>query len=113
MRILIPIFILAFTYMNAYDYSILRQEEFNAGIDELAFLRINVFREYPYFYDGNLEYDKNYLCQYLSTKNSILVIARDKERIIGAISGIPLNKTFSDCRNVFVEQMLQAFIFFF
>lgn len=106
MSLLISLFIFAVTFLSAYDYSILREEEFYACSDELATLRINVFREYPYLYDGNLEYEKNYLNQYLSTKNSALVIVKDGERIIGAITGIPLNETFSDCKNFFMENKI-------
>jgi ribosomal protein S18 acetylase RimI-like enzyme len=100
--LLIFLFIFALTSLGAYDYSILRGEEVYACSDELAALRINVFREYPYFYDGNLENEKNCLSQYLSA-NSALVIVKSGERIIGAITGIPLNEAFSDCKNFFVE----------
>ncbi len=106
MKLLISALLGDLTSLSAYDYSILQEEEFYACSHELATLRINVFREYPYLYEGNLEYEKNYLSQYLSTKNSVLVIAKDKERIIGAITGIPLNETFSDCRNFFIENKI-------
>lgn len=106
MNLLISLFIFALTSLSAYDYSILSDEEFVACSDELATLRITVFREYPYLYDGNLEYEKNYLSQYLSTTNSVLVIVKNGEQIIGAITGIPLNETFSDCKNFFIENKI-------
>ncbi|HSX38300.1 MAG TPA: GNAT family N-acetyltransferase [Chlamydiales bacterium] len=104
--LLISLCLFCFTSLSAYDYSILRGEEFYALYDELATLTINVFREYPYLYDGNLESEKECLSHYFSTKNSALVVVKDKERIIGAITGIPLNETFFDCKNCFVENNL-------
>lgn len=103
LRLMISLCVVAFNCLSAYEYSILREEEFCKHRDELAHLRINVFREYPYLYDGDLEYEKDYLSQYLSTKNSALVIVKDKQRIVGAITGIPLNETFSDCKDFFLE----------
>ena len=105
-NLLIFLFIFALTHLSAYDYSVLQEAEFYACSEELATLRINVFREYPYLYDGSLEYEKNYLSQYLSTKNSALVIVKDAERIIGAVTGIPLNETFSDCKDFFIENKI-------
>ena len=105
-NLLIFLFIFALTHLSAYDYSVLQEAEFSACSEELATLRINVFREYPYLYDGSLEYEKNYLSQYLSTKNSALVIVKDAERIIGAVTGIPLNETFSDCKDFFIENKI-------
>ena len=30
-------------------------------LDELADLRIRIFRDYPYLYDGSVEYERDYL----------------------------------------------------
>jgi hypothetical protein len=34
-------------------------------VQDLAQLRITVFREFPYLYDGDLAYEQNYLRTYL------------------------------------------------
>ncbi len=61
-------------------------------LNDLADLRIRVFREYPYLYDGNFEYEKSYLADYFSTPDSLLVIARDPTdgSIVGASTAMPL-----------------------
>ncbi|MGZ3789449.1 MAG: GNAT family N-acetyltransferase [Bacteriovorax sp.] len=57
---------------------------------ELAKLRIAVFRDFPYLYEGNLDYEKNYLKVYTDSKKSVLVAAFDGERLIGAATALPL-----------------------
>jgi len=61
-------------------------------LPELAGLRIRVFREYPYLYEGSLDYEEKYLANYFSSPSSVLVIARDTEngKIVGASTAMPL-----------------------
>lgn len=64
-----------------------------AVVTELARLRIGVFREFPYLYDGSLDYEREYLEVYASTPGVIVVIVRDPadaDRIVGAATGMPL-----------------------
>ena len=59
-------------------------------IDALASLRISVFREYPYLYDGSLDYEKEYLAVYARSTRATIILARKGERIMGASTAIPL-----------------------
>ena len=59
-------------------------------LDELAHLRIQVFREFPYLYDGDLTYERDYLQTYADSPNAVVVIARNQGRVIGASTGLPL-----------------------
>jgi GNAT superfamily N-acetyltransferase len=61
-----------------------------AHLVELARLRIAVFREYPYLYEGSLDYEQHYLSGYVSGEGSCLLVARDAERIVGAATASPL-----------------------
>lgn len=56
----------------------------------LAELRIRVFREYPYLYDGDLAYERSYLATYAASPQSLVVLARDGERVVGASTAMPL-----------------------
>ncbi|MEK9766417.1 MAG: GNAT family N-acetyltransferase, partial [Thalassolituus sp.] len=51
-------------------------------LDDIAALRIQVFREFPYLYEGTAEYEKNYLQTYLDCPDSVAVLAWDDERLI-------------------------------
>ncbi len=59
-------------------------------LPDLAQLRIEVFKEYPYLYDGHMAYEEQYLQTFLQSDESILVIAFDEDEVVGASTGIPL-----------------------
>lgn len=59
-------------------------------LEALAALRIEVFREYPYLYDGTEEYEQRYLRVYAASARSVVVLARDGDAIVGAATALPL-----------------------
>jgi GNAT superfamily N-acetyltransferase len=56
----------------------------------VAALRIGVFREYPYLYAGTEAYEREYLGTYAGSPDSLVVLARDGERVVGAATAMPL-----------------------
>jgi GNAT superfamily N-acetyltransferase len=67
-----------------------------AALEDVARLRIAVFAEWPYLYDGDLEYEARYLQTYRDAPRSILVGAYDGERLVGASTGTPLGDHAED-----------------
>ena len=59
-------------------------------LEDLARLRIEVFREWPYLYDGSLKYETNYLRHFMESHGSLLVVARSGNAIVGASTALPL-----------------------
>ncbi|MED5390037.1 MAG: GNAT family N-acetyltransferase [Pseudomonadota bacterium] len=59
-------------------------------LDELAQLRIEVFRDFPYLYNGNLDYERRYLDRYAQSDRSVFVLALEFNRLIGAATALPL-----------------------
>ena len=57
-------------------------------LDAVAALRIAVFREYPYLYEGSAE--RRYLASYASSPASLVVLALDGDRAVGASTAMPL-----------------------
>ena len=83
-------------------------------INELARLRIKVFRDFPYLYDGDMEYESKYLLTYIKHPDSVVVIACDGKNVIGASTGIPLKYEKPEIKQPFIENMLDpADIFYF
>lgn len=62
-------------------------------IADLARLRVEVFREFPYLYDGDLDYERKYLRKFLAVLESTVVVARDRDRVIGAATALPLARS--------------------
>jgi GNAT superfamily N-acetyltransferase len=59
-------------------------------LDDLAALRIRVFRDWPYLYDGDLDYERRYLQVYPATAGAVVVAAYDGARMVGAATGLPM-----------------------
>ena len=59
-------------------------------LDDVARLRIAVFRDWPYLYEGDLAYEREYLAAYAQSADSVVVLARDGDAVVGASTGIPL-----------------------
>jgi len=63
-----------------------------AAIDGLAHLRITVFRDWPYLYDGDLDYERSYLRTYEDSPEALIVAAYDGAELVGASTGLPLEQ---------------------
>lgn len=62
----------------------------NVYLPELARLRIRVFREFPYLYEGNTAYEEKYLKTYADVSESVMVLVWNSDDVVGASSGLPL-----------------------
>jgi len=61
-----------------------------AVFPDLARLRIRVFRDWPYLYDGDAAYEEKYLATYADSAGGVIVVARDGDRVVGAATALPL-----------------------
>lgn len=72
------------------DLRILTGAALAAALDDLAALRIAVFRDWPYLYDGSVAYERAYLETYQTSKDAIVVGAYDGRALVGAATGTPM-----------------------
>ncbi len=73
-----------------FQFRELRGAEIAARIEALGHLRIAVFREYPYLYDGDLEYERRYLADYAGCPRALVVLLELEGRAVGATTCLPL-----------------------
>lgn len=59
-------------------------------IPELSRLRCEIFREWPYLYAGNLEYERDYLAEFAQGEAAVVAAAWDGDRLVGAATAAPL-----------------------
>lgn len=71
------------------------------ALDDLARLRIEVFRAFPYLYDGSLAYERDYLDRYRTAESAIVVAAVDRGRIVGAATGMALTAADAEFKDAF------------
>ncbi len=61
-------------------------------LDDIARLRIDVFRDWPYLYKGDVAYEADYLRTYTQAPRSIAVLAMQGEVVVGASTGLPMDE---------------------
>ncbi|MBK8769033.1 MAG: GNAT family N-acetyltransferase [Rhizobiales bacterium] len=71
-------------------YASLTGPDVASVIEDVARLRIRVFRDFPYLYDGTLAYERDYLARFAASAGAVVVVARDGADIVGAATGCPL-----------------------
>lgn len=75
----------------------------DAALDDVARLRIAVFRGWPYLYDGSLDYERRYLESYRASETAVVVGAFDGARLVGAATGTPLEDHAEDFAAPFAD----------
>ena len=76
-------------------------EAMRAAIPALARLRVTVFREWPYLYDGTMSYESAYLRRFAASEDAVVVAAYDGDTIVGAATGAPLGDHADDFAKAF------------
>ncbi len=79
-------------------------EEILPYLDALASLRIEVFREFPYLYDGDHAYEERYLKTYAASSRSVFIVALAGDEVIGVATGLPMVDETEEFQRPFVEQ---------
>lgn len=90
------------------------RQEREAVLPVLAELRIRIFREWPYLYDGSAEYEAGYLAEFMAEPGSVLVVAQLDEKIIGAATASPMAGQKDAFKAPFIERGMDiSEIFYF
>lgn len=79
----------------------LSDHAFDQAIPDLAKLRIEIFREWPYLYDGDLKYEETYLARFRRSDRAFLTVAKDNGRIVGAATALPMSQEVEAFRSPF------------
>ncbi len=72
-------------------------------IPDLARLRMDIFRDFPYLYEGSAAYEEGYLATYLRSEETVMVLAIDGNRVIGASSGMPMEMETNEVKRPFLK----------
>lgn len=76
--------------MKAVIRTLSAREDMHAALPALSALRIEVFRQWPYLYDGTEAYEADYLTEFMSEAGSVLVVAEVNGTIVGAATASPM-----------------------
>jgi GNAT superfamily N-acetyltransferase len=77
--------------MSAIIRTVVDADERRSLLPELARLRIAVFREWPYLYDGSEAYEAAYLEEFMAEAGSVLIVAEVDGQVVGAATASPMS----------------------
>ncbi|MEM5473874.1 GNAT family N-acetyltransferase [Hoeflea sp. AS60] len=99
---------------SGLSFSLLTADEVELALEDLARLRIAVFADWPYLYDGDAEYEARYLVRFAASPGAVVVAARDGNgRMVGAATAAPLSDHADEFAVPFARVGLDPDAFFY
>lgn len=95
------------------DFTMERGTGLEPHLEAIARLRIEVFREWPYLYEGSVEYERDYLADYVRCPQSAVVLAWEGDELVGASTSLPLAAADADFQAPFVQNGLDPERYFY
>ena len=83
------------------EFRKLFEDEILDYLPEIAALRISIFREFPYLYEGSMEYEEKYLSRYARGAGSFIGLAVHSGKVVGAASCLPLSSESEQIRKAY------------
>lgn len=78
--------------MCSLSFLALRGSTFLPYLEPVGALRLSVFHEYPYLYQGTMEEEHNYLRTYANAESSLVVLALDSGKVVGATTCLAMTE---------------------
>ncbi|HVK50846.1 MAG TPA: GNAT family N-acetyltransferase [Pseudoxanthomonas sp.] len=98
----------------AHTITAFRGPDIQPWLDDVARLRVAVFRDWPYLYEGDLDYEREYLSAYAASPDSVFVLAQAGQEMVGASTGLPLLDDSEAFRQPFLHSAIDpAEVFYF
>ena len=91
-----------------HTLQVLRGPGITPWLEAVARLRISVFRDWPYLYQGDLGYERDYLAAYAASPDSVFVLALSAGEVVGASTGLPLLDDAEAFRQPFAQSGIDA-----
>lgn len=73
-------------------------------LTDIARLRVAVFRGFPYLYDGDATYERQYLEAFSRARDAFVVVVQEGDRVVGASTALPLSQAEAAYRAPFAAQ---------
>lgn len=95
------------------DLKIIESKNALCYLDQMAFIRVNLFKEFPYLYEGNLDEERVYLSHYTRSARSLLCLVLDKGKPVGFASGLVLDDFLEEVKAPFKKLQLDLKSYFY
>lgn len=90
----------------------LRGAEITPHLDAFAVLRIEIFREWPYLYDGDFAFERRYLEPYATSSGALVVGAFSGGALVGAATATPMEDHAAEFSAALAGQDLSDIYYF-
>lgn len=90
--------------MNQLTFVKKQGKEILSFANEFAELRIAVFGDFPYLYEGSIEYELDYIQTYASCKNALVFAVYDGVKMVGATTCVPLKDETINVQKPFIDE---------
>lgn len=91
---------------------VLSGDEVESYLGSVARLRMEIFAEFPYLYDGDLDYEREYLKKYAGSEHCVFVLAVDDGEVVGAATGVRMDEADPEFQLPFEGQDLTDIFYF-
>lgn len=99
---------------SSHTIGLFRGPEILPWLPQVAELRIAVFKDWPYLYEGEHAYEREYLAAYAGSADSLFVLAFADGQVVGASTGLPLSDETVSFRKPFQDRGLaESSVFYF
>jgi hypothetical protein len=78
---------------DSYQFQAFYGRAIAPHIGDVAKVRIEQFRHYPYLYDGSLAYEETYLAGYVNEPRAQLIVVRHMGSIAAVATAVPLSSS--------------------
>lgn len=88
---------------NPHTIGLFRGPQITPWLEDVARLRLTVFNTWPYLYEGDAAYEREYLAAYAKSQDSLFVLAFVDGQVVGASTALPLVDETPAFREPFVQ----------
>ena len=85
--------------MSDFRFKSVKGKDIEVNFSDLSRIRVEVFREWPYLYQGSLEYEKSYLKNYFDNERSLCIFCYVDGKVVGVSTLMPLEGEHDELKN--------------
>lgn len=87
--------------MQDLEFKTYQGKDISPFIDEIGQIRLDLFKEFPYLYKGDLDYERAYLSEYSKDDQSLLILVYSGNKIVAFITGTAISSQHSITEDAF------------
>ena len=92
--------------MRGIEIKVIQGMDARQYLNDIAEMRIVMFKEFPYLYDGSIEDERQYLEGYFKSETSTIILVFDGDEVVAFSSVISLADEMDEIKQPFIDKGL-------